>query len=227
MILLAALACFFHLKKREKYRDRSLKEESWDLKSFHVLTFTEDEILDAIKQENLIGKGGSGNVYRVALANGKGTSKVETLSSIRHVNVVKLYCSITKYGYTYKVNEKSDVYSFGVVLMELVSGKRAIEPEFGDNKDIVDWISSKLKTKESVLSILDSGIPESFEEEAVRVLRIAILCTARLPAMRPAMRSVVQMLEDAEPCKLASSAIGKDGVFNKGREGVRFGEVQP
>ncbi|KAJ6335413.1 hypothetical protein OIU78_012110 [Salix suchowensis] len=299
MILLAALACFFHLKKREKYRDRSLKEESWDLKSFHVLTFTEDEILDAIKQENLIGKGGSGNVYRVALANGKelavkhiwtanststkksrsttpilgkgaGKSKefdaeVETLSSIRHVNVVKLYCSITsedssllvyeympngklmgpparikedgarldstqviagthgyiapEYGYTYKVNEKSDVYSFGVVLMELVSGKRAIEPEFGDNKDIVDWISSKLKTKESVLSILDSGIPESFEEEAVRVLRIAILCTARLPAMRPAMRSVVQMLEDAEPCKLASSAIGKDGVFNKGREG--------
>ena len=129
MILLAALACFFHLKKREKYRDRSLKEESWDLKSFHVLTFTEDEILDAIKQENLIGKGGSGNVYRVALANGKelavkhiwtanststkksrsatpilgkgaGKSKefdaeVETLSSIRHVNVVKLYCSIT------------------------------------------------------------------------------------------------------------------------------------
>lgn len=359
MIVLAALACFFHLKKREKYRDRSLKEESWDLKSFHVLTFTEDEILDAIKQENLIGKGGSGNVYRVALANGKelavkhiwtanststkksrsttpilgkgaGKSKefdaeVETLSSIRHVNVVKLYCSITsedssllvyeympngslwdrlhasrkmeldwqtryeiavgaakgleylhhgcdrpiihrdvkssnilldeqfkpriadfglakmvranggkdstqviagthgyiapEYGYTYKVNEKSDVYSFGVVLMELVSGKRPIEPEFGDNKDIVDWISSKLKTKESVLSILDSGIPESFEEEAVRVLRIAILCTARLPAMRPAMRSVVQMLEDAEPCKLASSAIGKDGVFNKRMEG--------
>uniref|UniRef100_A0A6N2MHA2 non-specific serine/threonine protein kinase n=1 Tax=Salix viminalis TaxID=40686 RepID=A0A6N2MHA2_SALVM len=367
MILLAALACFFHLKKREKYRDRSLKEESWDLKSFHVLTFTEDEILDAIKQENLIGKGGSGNVYRVALANGKelavkhiwtanststkksrsttpilgkgaGKSKefdaeVETLSSIRHVNVVKLYCSITsedssllvyeympngslwdrlhasrkmeldwqtryeiavgaakgleylhhgcdrpiihrdvkssnilldeqfkpriadfglakmvranggkdstqviagthgyiapEYGYTYKVNEKSDVYSFGVVLMELVSGKRAIEPEFGDNKDIVDWISSKLKTKESVLSILDSGIPESFEEEAVRVLRIAILCTARLPAMRPAMRSVVQMLEDAEPCKLASSAIGKDGVFNKGREGLGSEKCSP
>nr|XP_034891869.1 receptor-like protein kinase 7 [Populus alba] len=358
MILLASLACFYHLKKREKYRDRSLKEESWDLKSFHVLTFTEDEILDSIKQENLIGKGGSGNVYRVALANGKelavkhiwtanststkksrsttpilgkeaGKSKefdaeVETLSSIRHVNVVKLYCSITsedssllvyefmpngslwdrlhasrkmeldwqtryeiavgaakgleylhhgcdrpiihrdvkssnilldelfkpriadfglakmiqanggkdstqviagthgyiapEYGYTYKVNEKSDVYSFGVVLMELVSGKRAIEPEYGDNNDIVDWVSSKLKTKQSVFSTVDSRIPEAFKEDAVKVLRIAILCTARLPAMRPAMRSVVQMLEEAEPCKLVSIAISKDGALDMRKE---------
>lgn len=116
------------------------------------------------------------------------------------------------------MNEKSDVYSFGVVLMELVSGKRAIEPEYGDNNDIVDWVSSKLKTKQSVLSIVDSRIPEAFKEDAVKVLRIAILCTARLPAMRPAMRSVVQMLEAAEPCKLVSIAISKDGALNMRKE---------
>lgn len=132
ILLLVCLALYVKLNKKEKYRERSLKEESWDLKSFHVLSFTEDEILDSIKQENLIGKGGSGNVYKVPLLNGKelavkhiwnmgptgrrrsrsstpmigkydeGKSKskefdaeVQTLSSIRHVNVVKLYCSIT------------------------------------------------------------------------------------------------------------------------------------
>ncbi|KAJ6954692.1 hypothetical protein NC652_006210 [Populus alba x Populus x berolinensis] len=238
MILLASLACFYHLKKREKYRDRSLKEESWDLKSFHVLTFTEDEILDSIKQENLIGKGGSGNVYRVALANGKelavkhiwtanstSTKKSRSTTPIlgKEAGKSKEFDAETRfdfaeYGYTYKVNEKSDVYSFGVVLMELVSGKRAIEPEYGDNNDIVDWVSSKLKTKQSVFSTVDSRIPEAFKEDAVKVLRIAILCTARLPAMRPAMRSVVQMLEEAEPCKLVSIAISKDGALDMRKE---------
>ncbi|OAY23126.1 receptor-like protein kinase 7 [Manihot esculenta] len=350
-ILLVSLIYFLYLKKKEKDHERSLKEESWDVKSFHVLSFGEDEILDSIKEENVIGKGGSGNVYKVALANGKelavkhiwntdsgnrknswsttpmlakrgGKSKefdaeVQTLSSIRHVNVVKLYCSITsedssllvyeympngslwdrlhssrkmeldwetryeiavgaakgleylhhgcdrpvihrdvkssnilldeflkpriadfglakivqannggkdsthviagthgyiapEYGYTYKVNEKSDVYSFGVVLMELVSGKRPIEPEYGENKDIVDWVSSNLKSKEKLFSIVDSRIPEVFKEDAVKVLRIAILCTARVPSLRPTMRSVVQMLEEAEPCKLVGIVISKD-----------------
>ncbi|KAK3031270.1 hypothetical protein RJ639_035570 [Escallonia herrerae] len=358
-VLLVSLACFFYLKKSQTEHDRSLKEDSWDVKSFHVLCFSEDEILDSIKEDNLIGKGGSGNVYKVELDNGvelavkhiwnldsggrkktrsstpmlaKDTQKsrefdaeVQTLSSIRHVNVVKLYCSITsedssllvyeylpngslwdrlhtcrkmaldwdtryeiavgaakgleylhhgcekpvihrdvkssnilldeflkpriadfglakivpanvtqdsthviagthgyiapEYGYTYKVNEKSDVYSFGVVLMELVSGKRPIEPEYGNNKDIVSWVCSKLKTKETVLSMVDTSIAESYREEAIKVLKIAILCTARLPALRPTMRTVVQMLEEAEPCKLVGIIVTKDGGSKK--EGLK------
>ncbi|CAI0464250.1 unnamed protein product [Linum tenue] len=357
LILLVSFGSYLHLKNREKEDgDRSLKEENWDVKSFHVLTFSEDDILDSIKPENLVGKGGSGNVYKVTLANGRdvavkhiwtagpddggkhqrsstpmlgkrgggggrGRSKeleaeVQTLSSIRHLNVVKLYCSITsedssllvyeymcngslwdrlhtsqkveldwetryeiavgsargleylhhgcerpvlhrdvkssnilldeffkpriadfglakvvqsglgkdstrviagthgyiapEYAYTYKVDEKSDVYSFGVVLMELVSGKRPMEPEFGDNKDIVDWIGSKLKTKESIFSIVDSKIPDVCKDDAIKLLRIAILCTAKLPNSRPTMRSVVQMLEEAKPCKLLGIFISKD-----------------
>ncbi|XWS14857.1 hypothetical protein CRYUN_Cryun35bG0044600 [Craigia yunnanensis] len=354
-ILLALLGRFLYLRRTKKDHDRSLKEESWDVKSFHVLTFTEDEIFDSIKQENLIGKGGSGSVYKVMLSNGvelavkhiwntdshgRRTSRsstpilskrdgkakefdaeVQTLSSIRHVNVVKLYCSITsedssllvyeylpngslwdrlhtsrkmeldwdtryeiavgaakgleylhhgcerpvihrdvkssnilldeflkpriadfglakivqanggkdsthviagthgyiapEYGYTYKVNEKSDVYSFGVVLMELVSGKKPIEPEYGDNKDLVTWVCGKIKNKESVLSVVDPRIPDAFKEDAVKVLRIAILCTTMLPALRPTMRTVVQMLKEAEPCKLVGIVISKDGDQKK------------
>ncbi|CAI9753517.1 unnamed protein product [Fraxinus pennsylvanica] len=278
-VLLVSLVYLCYIKKKTK--KRTLKEESWDVKSYHVLSITEDEVLDSIKQENLIGKGGCGDVYRVVLANGtvlavkhiwhsesvdrkrigsttpilpglgkkrlhEFEAEVRTLSSIRHVNVVKLYCSITsedssllvyeylpngslwdrlhtskklaldwdaryeialgtrgyiapEYGYTHKVNEKSDLYSFGVVLMELVTGKRPIEAEYGENKDIVDWVCSRLKTKESVLSIVDSTIPEVYKEDAIKVLKIGMMCTARVPALRPTMRSVVQMLEEAEP----------------------------
>ncbi|PIN02050.1 Serine/threonine protein kinase [Handroanthus impetiginosus] len=348
--LLASLLAFCYLKKkRQNIGERSLKEDSWDLKPFHVLTFTEDDILDSIKRENLIGKGGSGNVYRVVVGNGKelavkhiwhtddrrkigsstpilnkrGTkckefdAEVQTLSSIRHVNVVKLYCSISsedssllvyeympngslwdrlhtcnklqldwetrheialgaakgleylhhgydrpvihrdvkssnilldeelkpriadfglakivqansmkestqiiagthgyiapEYAYTNKVNEKSDLYSFGVVLMELVTGKRPIEPEFGEHKDIVDWVCGNLKTRESIVRMVDPTIPEVYRDNAIKVLKIAIHCTARLPAGRPTMRTVVQMLEDAQPCELIRIIVSKDG----------------
>lgn len=99
--------------------------------------------------------------------------------------------------------------------MELITGKRPIEPEFGENKDIVNWISSKITTRQNVLSIVDSRIPEVFKEDAVKVLRIAILCTSQQPALRPTMRSVVQMLEEAEPCKLVGIVISKDDSSQK------------
>ncbi|TYI29065.1 hypothetical protein ES332_A05G289800v1 [Gossypium tomentosum] len=267
-ILLASPGCFLYLK-RKKDHGPCLKEKSWAVKSFHRLILTENEILDSLQQQNLIGRGGSGNVYKATLSNGldlavkhiwltdshasrrsqnskpiqsKRDSKakefdteVRTLSSIRHVNVVKLYCSMTsqeaqdssllvyeylpngslwdrrlfdrfcwliklmvnsvEYCYTYKVNEKSDVYSFGVVLMELVIGKRPTEPEFGDDKDIVTWVLSKTKDKASVLSIIDPRIADASKEYATKVLEMAIFCTNTLAALRPTMRTVVQMLK--------------------------------
>ncbi|KAH0913410.1 hypothetical protein HID58_036731 [Brassica napus] len=352
MILLASLVCFLYLKKSEKKeRKRTLRHESWSIKSFRKMSFTEDDIIDSIKEENLIGRGGCGDVYRVVLSDGKelavkhirsssssdtknfsstlpiltekeGRSKefeteVETLSSIRHLNVVKLYCSITsddssllvyeympngslydmlhtckksnlgwetrydialgaakgleylhhgyerpvihrdvkssnilldesfkpriadfglakilqtnngdlhsthvvagtygyiapEYGYSSKVNEKCDVYSFGVVLIELVTGKKPIEAEFGESKDIVNWVSNNLKSKESVMEIVDKKIGEMYREDAIKLLRVAILCTARQPGLRPTMRSVVHMIEDAEPCRLMGIVISKE-----------------
>ncbi|XXG63864.1 hypothetical protein AAC387_Pa05g1961 [Persea americana] len=41
-----------------------------------------------------------------------------------------------EYAYTLRVNEKSDTYSFGVVILELVTGKRLVDPEYGE-KDLV------------------------------------------------------------------------------------------
>ncbi|CAG7900019.1 hypothetical protein HID58_031061 [Brassica napus] len=353
LILIASLVLFLYFKKTEKKEKQTLRRESWSIKSFRRMSFTEDDIIGSIKEENLIGRGGSGDVYRVVLGDGKelavkyirrsstdtftqknfsstmpilkeneGRSKefereVQTLSSIRHLNVVKLYCSITsddssllvyeylpkgslwdilhsceksnlgwetrydialgagkgleylhhgyerpvihrdvkssnilldesfkpriadfglakilqdknggldstlvvagtygymapEYGYSSKVNEKCDVYSFGVVLMELVTGRKPIEAEFGESKDIVDWVSNNLNSKESVMEVVDKNIGEMYREDAVKMLRVAILCTARQPGRRPTMRSVVQMIEDAEPCRLMGIVISKE-----------------
>lgn len=357
LFLLILLGVFLLWKLRRNNLDHPLKSNSWIMKQYHVLSFTEKEILDSVKAENLIGKGGSGNVYKAELRDGKALAvkhiwtspdsgnqkhyrssasilkasksrsseydaEVATLSSLRHVNVVKLFCSITsedsnllvyeyfpngslwdqlhmnkkikmgwevryeialgaargleylhhgsqspvihrdvkssnilldgdwkpriadfglakivqaggemthviagthgyiapEYAYTYKVTEKSDVYSFGVVLMELVTGKRPVELEFGENKDIVSWVCSKMKCKEGELELVDSSISEALIEDVIKVLSIAIRCTARVPVLRPSMRMVVQMLEEAQPSQLTSISITKEGENNQNME---------
>ncbi|GLJ30447.1 hypothetical protein SUGI_0602690 [Cryptomeria japonica] len=215
-------------------------QESWDIKSFHKVTFIEDDILNCLKEENIVGSGGSGKVYKGELSNGEkiavkqlwnsNTAKlnhsreealrnrkfemeVETLGYIRHKNIVKLgkgnsttVISGTRgyidpeYAYKYKVSEKSDVYSFGVVLMELVTGKRPIEDEFGENRGIVDWVSHKYFSRESAFEVLDERVSKFCEEGMMKVLKISVLCTSSLSAQRPCMSEVVRMLLEAHPC---------------------------
>ncbi|CAH2038427.1 unnamed protein product [Thlaspi arvense] len=225
LILLASLVFFLYLKKSEKKESRTLRHESWSIKSFRRMTFTEDDIIDSIKEENLIGRGGCGDVYRVVLGDGKELAVKHIRSNSTDSFTQKNFSSAmpiltekegrskefeTEYGYSSKVNEKCDVYSFGVVLMELVTGKKPIEAEFGESKDIVNWVSNNLKSKESVMEIVDKKVGEMYREDAIKILRVAILCTARLPGLRPTMRSVVQMIEDAEPCRLMGIVISKE-----------------
>ncbi|KAL4178681.1 hypothetical protein AMTRI_Chr13g116300 [Amborella trichopoda] len=123
-----------------------------------------------------------------------------------------------EYAYTLQVDEKSDIYSFGVVLMEILSGRRSVESEFGDGNSIVDWVRSKIKTKEGVSEVLDKNVGAScgpVREEMMLVLRVALLCTARCPNNRPSMRDVVSMLQEAKPKrKLQSGGNGNGGGGN-------------
>lgn len=107
-----------------------------------------------------------------------------------------------EYVYTLQVDEKSDIYSYGVVLMEILSGKRSVDSEFGDGNSIVDWVRSKIRIKDGVNDILDNNAGascKSVREEMMLVLRVALLCTSRNPADRPSMRDVVSMLQEAKP----------------------------
>ncbi|XVF30126.1 hypothetical protein REPUB_Repub16aG0030300 [Reevesia pubescens] len=103
-------------------------------------------------------------------------------------------------AYTLKVTEKSDVYSFGVVLLELVTDRAPVEEEYGEGKDIVYWVLTHLNNRENVLKVLDSEVAsEAVGDDMIKVLKVGILCTAKLPNLRPTMREVVKMLIDAEP----------------------------
>ncbi|CAL4897444.1 unnamed protein product [Urochloa decumbens] len=322
------------------------RSSSYDVTSFHKLTFDQHEILEALIDKNIVGHGGSGTVYKIELSSGElvavkklwvpaarrgGSGKlqqhdvavtnsswmgdrelrteVETLGSIRHKNIVKLYCCYSgadsnllvyeympngnlwealhgcyllldwptrhrvamgvaqglaylhhdlmfpivhrdikssnilldadfepkvadfgiakvlqarhggadsrdastttiagtygylapEYAYSSKATTKCDVYSFGVVLMELATGRKPIEPEFGDTRDIVHWVSGKVAAGAEA-DALDKRLAWSpYKEEMVQALRVAMRCTCSIPGLRPTMADVVQMLAEAGP----------------------------
>ncbi|BBN00257.1 protein MpCLV1 [Marchantia polymorpha subsp. ruderalis] len=328
VVLLVGMCCF--VKKYRHFIAKVLRKEGkirpWKLTPFQRLEFTANELVECLSDENIIGRGGAGTVYKGEMASGemvavkrlacgRGTSshdhgfsaEIRTLGKIRHRNIVRLlgFCTnnemnllvyeympngslgeflhgkksgvldwnmrysiavqaahglcylhhdcsplivhrdvksnnilldsnleahvadfglaklfqdsgksesmssiagsygyiAPEYAYTLKVNEKSDIYSFGVVLMELLTGKRPIEPEFGDGVDIVQWVRTKIQTKEGVMEILDprvGGVTVPLQE-VMLVLRVALLCSGDHPIDRPTMRDVVQMLSDVRP----------------------------
>ncbi|XP_010556500.1 PREDICTED: receptor-like protein kinase HSL1 [Tarenaya hassleriana] len=348
-VFVLVLGAMLYLRQRFS-KDRSVVEHdetlassffSYDVKSFHRVSFDQREIHEAMVDKNIVGHGGSGTVYRVELKSGevvavkklwsrrtKDTAaedsvhldkelktEVETLGSIRHKNIVKLYsyfsssdCSLLVYEYmpngnlwdslhkgivlldwptrhqiavgiaqglaylhhdlsppiihrdikstnilldvnyqpkvadfgiakvlqargkdstttviagTYgylapefayssKATVKCDVYSFGVVLMELITGKKPVDSAFGENKNIVNWVSTKIDTKEGLMETLDKRLSDLSKEFMINALRVAIRCTSRSPTIRPTMNEVVQLLIDAAPHRFEPSNKARD-----------------
>lgn len=88
--------------------------------------------------------------------------------------------------------------------MELITGKKPVELAFGENKNIIYWISTKVETKEGAMDVLDKRLSGYFNDEIIKVLRIAIRCTCKTATLRPSMNEVVQLLIEADPCKFES-----------------------
>ncbi|CAM6002076.1 unnamed protein product [Sphagnum balticum] len=96
-----------------------------------------------------------------------------------------------------QLTEKADVFSFGVVVLELVSGRSNFDHRLPtDTPYLLDW-SWQLHEKKRLKDIMDPSLlegPGYSEEEALRVVTIALLCTQSEPTMRPTMTRVVAML---------------------------------
>ncbi|KAB1202735.1 hypothetical protein CJ030_MR8G002235 [Morella rubra] len=98
------------------------------------------------------------------------------------------------------LTDKADVYSFGVVALEIVSGKS--NTNYRPKEEFVyllDW-AYVLQEQGNLLELVDPSLGSSYSsEEALRMLNVALLCTNPSPTLRPAMSSVVGMLEGKIP----------------------------
>uniref|UniRef100_A0A0E0LR61 non-specific serine/threonine protein kinase n=1 Tax=Oryza punctata TaxID=4537 RepID=A0A0E0LR61_ORYPU len=127
----------------------------------------------------------------------------KALQSAAPMSVVAGSCGYIapEYTYTLKVDEKSDVYSFGVVLLEILTGRRSVEAEYGEGNNIVDWVRWKVAGG-GVGDVIDAVVWAGDDvggtrDEMALVLRVALLCTSRCPQERPSMREVLSMLQEA------------------------------
>ncbi|XP_010549355.1 PREDICTED: receptor-like protein kinase HSL1 [Tarenaya hassleriana] len=76
IFILAALVflvgiVWFYFKYKTFKESRSVEKSKWTLMSFHKLGFRENEILESLAEDNLIGAGSSGKVYKVVLSSGE------------------------------------------------------------------------------------------------------------------------------------------------------------
>ncbi|KAK4285852.1 hypothetical protein QN277_002489 [Acacia crassicarpa] len=98
------------------------------------------------------------------------------------------------------LTDKADVYSFGVVILEIVSGKNNMNYRPKDEfVHLLDW-AYVLQEQGNLLELVDPRLGSRYsQEEAMRMLNLALLCTNPSPSLRPAMSSIVSMLEGKMP----------------------------
>ncbi|CAJ2672275.1 unnamed protein product [Trifolium pratense] len=103
-----------------------------------------------------------------------------------------------EYAITCRVCDKADVYSYGVVLLELISGKRSLDPSFssyGNGFNIVPW-AELLLTEGRCSELFSSTLWESGpKEKLMGLLKIALTCTVETRSIRPSIKIVLDKLK--------------------------------
>ncbi|XP_010444512.1 PREDICTED: receptor-like cytosolic serine/threonine-protein kinase RBK1 [Camelina sativa] len=90
------------------------------------------------------------------------------------------------------VDEKTDVFAFGVLLLEIITGRRAVDT--ASRQSLVMWAKPLLE-KKSVEEIVDPQLGNDFDEtEMKRVMQTASKCIHHVSTMRPDMNRLVQLL---------------------------------
>ncbi|XP_066364671.1 receptor like protein kinase S.2 [Miscanthus floridulus] len=94
---------------------------------------------------------------------------------------------------------KSDVFSFGIVLLEVATGRRAVDLAYPDDQIfMLDWVR-RLSDEGKLLDAADAKLPDGGAGalfDVGRVMHLGLLCSLHDPRARPTMRWVVENLSD-------------------------------
>lgn len=108
-----------------------------------------------------------------------------------------------EYIATGRLSAKADVYSFGVVLLELLSGRRAVDktkPSFEQN--LVKWAKPYLADKRKLFRIMDSKLEGQYPKKSANlVASLALQCLNNDAKVRPRMYEVLKGLEQSQDTK--------------------------
>ncbi|KAK1289944.1 hypothetical protein QJS10_CPB18g01333 [Acorus calamus] len=111
-----------------------------------------------------------------------------------------------EYIATGRLSVKADVYSFGVVLLELLSGRRALDKSMiGVEQSLVDWAKPYIGDKRKLFRIMDTKFGGQYPKKgAFAVATMALQCISNEAKQRPNMSEVLAVLEELlDPKELA------------------------
>ncbi|RID56947.1 hypothetical protein BRARA_F00359 [Brassica rapa] len=121
-----------------------------------------------------------------------------------------------EYVVTQELTEKSDVYSYGVVLLEIITGRRAVE----EGRNLVETSQRFLVTKSRHKDLVDPRIKDSIDDNGERQLEAVVtvvrMCTEKEGRSRPSIKQVLRMLcESYDPlhsgfAKAVDEEVGQD-----------------
>lgn len=95
---------------------------------------------------------------------------------------------------------RSDVYGFGVVLLEILTGKKAVDKSRpAREQNLVDWARPLLPHSRKLPKIMDPRIEGQYSSTvATEVAGLALRCLSQNPKGRPTMNQVVDTLESVQ-----------------------------
>ncbi|KAK4487510.1 hypothetical protein RD792_005845 [Penstemon davidsonii] len=120
------------------------------------------------------------------------------------------------------LSTKSDVFSFGILILEIISGRKAIDVNYSP-PSVVDWAVPAIKSGEFE-ELCDPRIGPPVDAESLR--RMAILaarCVRSTAAKRPGMAEVMECLK----CVYRRTKSRNQGCISLNRRVGRVGEYEP
>ncbi|CAM0144718.1 unnamed protein product [Urochloa decumbens] len=93
---------------------------------------------------------------------------------------------------------KSDVFSFGIVLLEVATGRRAVDLAYPDDEIfMLDWVR-RLSDEGKLLNAADGKLSDGAYSlfDVGRLIHLGLLCSLHDPKARPTMKWVVENLSD-------------------------------
>ncbi|KAL6275983.1 hypothetical protein ACE6H2_019584 [Prunus campanulata] len=105
------------------------------------------------------------------------------------------YCA-PDYAMTGQLTFKSDVYSFGVVLLELITGRKAIDnTKPVKEQNLVAWARPLFRDRKRFSQMVDPLLQGQYPVRGLyQALAIAAMCVQEQPNMRPVITDIVTAL---------------------------------
>ncbi|PWZ08972.1 putative serine/threonine-protein kinase PBL23 [Zea mays] len=128
-----------------------------------------------------------------------GLAKLGPMGDQSHVSTRVMgtygYCA-PEYAMTGKLTKMSDIYSFGVVLLELITGRRAIDvTRPSEEQVLVHWATPLLRDRRRFMKLADPLLGKRYPVKGLfQALAVASMCLQEDAASRPGISDVVSAL---------------------------------